>query len=46
MFRINEKKLLYEEHYPGILVTFMSKTEYFRGKMEHLGGAFCGETKT
>ena len=29
MFKINEKKLLYDEHYPGILVTFMSKTEHF-----------------
>ena len=29
MFRINEKKLLYDEHYPGILMTFMGKTEHF-----------------
>ena len=29
MFKINEKKLLYDEHCPGILVTFMSKTEHF-----------------
>ena len=36
MFRINEKKLLYDEHYPGILVTFMSKTEHFSGE----NGAF------
>ena len=36
MFRINEKKLLYDEHYPGILETFMSKTEHFSGE----NGAF------
>ena len=36
MFKINEKKLLCDEHYPGILVTFMSKTEHFSGE----NGAF------
>ena len=36
MLRINEKKLLYDEHYPGILETFMSKTEDFSGE----NGAF------
>ena len=36
MFRINEKKLLYDEHYQGILVTFMSKTDHFSGE----NGAF------
>ena len=45
MFRINEKKLLYDEHYPGILETFMSRLSILVGKMEHLGGAFCVETK-
>ena len=36
MFKIIEKKLLYDEHYPGILETFMSKTEDFSGE----NGAF------
>ena len=46
MFRINEKKLLYDEQCPGILVTLMSKlrSSILVGEMEHLGGAFCGET--
>ena len=36
MFRINEEKFLNDEHYPDILVTFMSKTEHFSGE----NGAF------
>ena len=36
MFKIYEKKRLYDEHYPGILETFMSETEHFSGE----NGAF------
>lgn len=41
MFRIIEKTFLYDEYCPGILVTFMRKTEHFSGE----NGAFCRETK-